>query len=225
MNRTFSTITAISAVVLVTAAIAIMPGCASQTATNPNATAAAPAADNNAKTLANLMEAFNGESNASAKYKEFAKKADEEGYTKVASLFRAASRAEEVHLNNHAVVIKKMGGTPKADIKVPEIKTTEENLKSAITGETYERDTMYTDFMIEARRAGNTDALRTFNFAKTAEAEHAKLYSDALANLAKWRDGKTTYFVCPVCGYTTSNPNLEKCPVDFTPKDKFESIS
>jgi len=118
-----------------------------------------------------------------------------------------------------------MGGTPKADIKVPEIKTTEENLKSAITGETYERDTMYTDFMIEARRAGNTDALRTFNFAKTAEAEHAKLYSDALANLAKWRDGKTTYFVCPVCGYTTSNPNLEKCPVDFTPKDKFESIS
>jgi rubrerythrin len=118
-----------------------------------------------------------------------------------------------------------MGGTPKAETKLPEIKSTEENLKAAIVGESYERDTMYTEFMLEARRTGNKDALRTFNFAKVAEGEHAKLYTEALNNLDKWKGDKMTFYVCPTCGYTTTDANLEKCPVDFTPKEKFEAIS
>lgn len=194
-----------------------------QTQTNSGAYAS-PQTDNG-KTLANLQEAYNGESNANAKYLEYAKKADAEGYGKVASLFRAAAYAEGVHIKNHAEVIKKMGGNPKAEIKLPQIKSTEENLKDAITGESYERDTMYADFMIEARRTGNKDALRTFNFAKTAEAEHAKLYGEALANLGKWKGDKTTFYVCRTCGFTTTDPNLEKCPVDFTTKENFEVIS
>jgi rubrerythrin len=179
----------------------------------------------NGKTMANLMEAYNGESNASAKYAEYAKKADEEGYGKVASLFRAASKAEAVHIANHAEVIKKMGGTPKAEIKLPPIKSTEENLKESVIGESYERDTMYVDFMIEARRVGNKDALRTFNFAKIAEAEHAKLYAEALANLDKWKGDKMNFYICQTCGFTTSDANLTKCPVDFTPKEKFETVN
>ena len=83
------------------------------------------------KTLENLQTAFNGESNANAKYLAFAKKADDEGYTKVGSLFSAAARAEEIHMNNHAEVIKKMGGSPAADIKAADVKTTAENLKKA----------------------------------------------------------------------------------------------
>ncbi len=109
--------------------------------------------------------------------------------------------------------------------KPAEIKTTAENLKGAIEGESYERDKMYTDFIAEARSNGNTDALKTFNFAKVAEGEHAKLYAEALANLADWKGGKTAFFVCSTCGYATSDVNLQKCPVDFTPKEKFESIS
>jgi rubrerythrin len=184
-----------------------------------------PATANNTKTLENLQTAFNGESNANAKYLAFAKKADEEGYTKVASLYRAAARAEEIHKNNHAEVIKKMGGEPKADIKPADVKTTAENLKGSIEGETYERDKMYPEFLEEARNANNKDAVRTFNLAKTAEAEHAKLYTEALGNLDAWKGGKTTFFVCPTCGFTSKDANLEKCPVDFTPKEKFESIS
>lgn len=190
------------------------------------AKASAPQAEKNAaKTVENLQTAFNGESNANAKYLAFAKKADDEGYTKVGSLFRAAARAEEIHKNNHADVIKRMGGTPTADIKAADIKTTAENLKGAIEGETYERDKMYPEFIAEARSSGNKEALRTFNFAKTAEGEHAKLYTEALANLADWKGEKTTFFVCSTCGYTTMDADLQKCPVDFTPKEKFESIN
>lgn len=200
-------------------------GCSSAgSATTPGATNTA-AANIGTITLENLQTAYDGESNANAKYLAFAKKADEEGYAKVASLFRAAARAEEIHKTNHADVITKMGGTPKAEIKPADIKTTAENLKGSIEGETYERDKMYTDFLAEARSVGNKDAVRTFNLAKTAEAEHAKLYTEALANLKDWKGSKITFFVCSVCGFTTKDTTIEKCPVDFTPKEKFESIS
>lgn len=208
-------------------AVVFLTDCASHSNAIVDTTkSAAPKAEQPAtKTLENLQTAFNGESNANAKYLAFAKKADDEGYTKVGSLFRAAARAEEIHKNNHAEVIRKMGGTPKADIKAAEVRTTAENLKGSIEGETYERDTMYTEFLAEARSSGNKEALRTFNFAKTAEGEHAKLYAEALANLADWKGGKTTFFVCSTCGFTTMNTDLQKCPVDFTPKEKFESIN
>lgn len=212
---------------LVTAAFALMAGFSAcgtpETALTADLTTAPPAAAG-AKTVENLQAAYDGESNANAKYLAFAKKADEEGYLMVASLFRAAARAEEIHRNNHADVIRKMGAEPKADIKPAQVKTTAENLKNALDGETYERDTMYPDFLAEARSSNNRDAVRTFNLARTAEAEHARLYSEALANLESWRV-KATFVVCPTCGYTAKEGLLEKCPVDLTPKNKLEVIS
>ncbi|HLH09106.1 MAG TPA: ferritin family protein [Terriglobales bacterium] len=183
------------------------------------------AAADSTKTLANLQTAFNGESNAHARYIAFAQKAQEEGYGPVASLFRAAARAEEVHANNHAQVIKKMGGTPDAKIETPVVKSTKENLEAAIKGETYERDVMYPGFLKEARAEKNTAAIQTFNYAKTAEAEHAKLYTDALARLAGLKGAGVTYYVCSVCGYTTAKLDFSKCPSCFSPKEKYEQVS
>ena len=183
-----------------------------------NVVSAAPS-----KTLDNLQAAYNGESNANAKYLEFAKKADLEGYAGVASLFRAAAKAEEFHARNHADVIKKMGGTPKAEIKLPVAKTTAENLKAALEGETYERDTMYPGFIAEAKAAGEKDAVRSFNFAVTAEGQHAKFYADAAANLQAWKAAKK-FMVCPVCGNTVTTVDFAKCPVCFTPGEKFIPI-
>ncbi len=174
-------------------------------------------------TLDNLMAAYNGESNAHAKYVEFAKKADQEGFGGVAALFRAAARAEEIHAKNHADVIKKMGGTPKADIKLPAIGDTAQNLKAAIEGETYERDTMYPGFISEAQAAGNKDAIKTFKMAVSAEGEHAKLYTAASTALPSWKGAKT-FYVCPVCGKTVTVVDFNKCPVCFTEKSKFLSI-
>ena len=176
------------------------------------------------KTLDNLMAAYNGESNAKAKYTEFAKKADQEGFAGAAALFRAAARAEETHATRHAEVIKTLGGTPKAEIKLPEIKATADNLKAALEGETYERDKMYPEFIAEAKASGNKDALRAFNFAVSAEAEHAKFYADAGANLAAWKTART-FFVCPECGKTVLAVGFEKCPVCFTPGTKFVKVA
>ncbi|GKT08557.1 rubrerythrin family protein [Desulforhabdus sp. TSK] len=177
-------------------------------------------------TLDNLMAAYNGESNAHAKYLEYAKKADQEGYLRVARLFRAAARAEEIHLNNHAQVIESMGGKPKADIKLPEIKSTKENLEDALKGESYERDTMYPEFIAQAEKEKNDDAVRTFTYAKEAEAEHAKLYQAALGELDQWKSAKADFYVCPTCGYTVENtPGFTSCPVCNTPAKLYEKMS
>lgn len=178
-----------------------------------------------ATTLENMQAAFNGESNAHARYLAFATQADKEGYGEVASLFRAAARAEEIHAANHAAVIQEMGGTPEAKIQTPDVKTTKENLEAAIKGETYERDTMYPEFLKQARADKNKAAVKSLNFAKTAEEEHAKLYSAASSNLESLKNTKAvTYYVCPKCGFTARNVGFEKCPSCFTPKEQFEKV-
>lgn len=176
------------------------------------------------KTIENLQAAYNGETNARAKYTVFAKKADEEGFAGVASLFRAAAYAESVHAEAHALVIRKLGVDPKKEIKPADVKSTKENLEVAIKGESYERDTMYPDFIKQAKVDGIPDAERTFTLAKTAEAEHANLYGEALRSLDKWKE-KKDFFVCSICGYTVTKIDFDACPSCEQPKDKYRKVS
>ncbi len=175
-------------------------------------------------TLNNLQTAFNGESNACARYAAFAIRADEEGFHRVASLFRAASRAEQIHAGNHAVVIRKMGATPAAHIERVEVKSTAENLKVAVAGEEYERDVMYPGFIHQAEGERNAAAMRTFNYALEAETEHARLFADALRNLQKMKT-KSAYYVCATCGYTVEKLTFDRCPVCHHPRERFETVS
>jgi rubrerythrin len=176
-------------------------------------------------TLDNLMKAYEGESNAHSRYTAFAQKADQEGYGPVASLFRAAARSEQIHVNYQAAVIRKMGGAAKVRLQKLDVKSTRENLEAALKGESYERDTMYPEFLKLAQAEGEKDAIRTFNFALQAETEHARLFKAALDNLDQWKDVKKVFFVCPVCGYTATQLDFEKCPACATPQAKFEKIN
>ena len=179
-----------------------------------------------ATTLENMRTAFNGESNAHARYLAFAHRADSEGYGEAASLFRAAARAEEIHAANHAAVIKEMGSVPKAQMETLTVRSTRENLEAAIEGESYERDTMYPEFLKQARADRNTRAIRSLNYARTAEIEHAKLYTAALRDLDQ-RKGTdhAIFYVCPTCGFTARETSFEKCPSCFTAKEYFEIVS
>jgi rubrerythrin len=176
-------------------------------------------------TLDNLQAAFNGESNASARYLAFARKADEEGFGEVASLFRAAAKAEEIHASNHSDVIRKMGAMPALNLEPTKVKSTRENLKAAITGERYERDIMYPEFIEVAKHEKATAALRTFNYALKVEAVHAVLYQDALDNLKKRTGMRHTYYVCPDCGNTLEDLSILRCMICGRSKDGFIAVS
>ena len=184
----------------------------------------------NAITVQNLLSAFEGESNAHAKYTAFAVKADADGLHGAASLFRAAARAEQIHAANHARVIKQLGGEAQCEIHAVEVKTTLDNLKAALDGEQYEIDTMYPGFLEEATARNATSAIRTFTGALEAEKTHARLYGEAIALLVggkkdSWIGAARDFYVCPVCGYTSeTEEEHERCPVCNCPWERFEII-
>lgn len=146
-----------------------------------------------------LRAAFAGESQANRRYLAFAKKADQEGHPQAARLFRAAAEAETVHAHNH---LRAMGG----------IGSTADNLAEAVAGETHEFKSMYPDMIERARAAGNTAALRSFEFASAVERIHAALYQDLLEGLGRPHE-QYPYFVCPVCGHTAERGAPDTCPV------------
>jgi len=161
------------------------------------------------KTEKNLQDAFSGESQANRKYITFAKKAESEGYKQVAKLFRAAAEAETVHALNH---FRELGG----------IKSTKENLKAAISGETYEFQKMYPQMIEDAKAEGEKAAQKNFNFANEVEKIHAGLYKKALEQLGKNKE--VDYYVCQVCGNTVEGEPPDKCPICGAPKKMFKKI-
>ena len=177
-----------------------------------------------ATTLDNLMTAYNGESNAHARYLAFAKKANEEGYDAAASLFRAAALAEKVHYERHAEVIMKLGGTPEAVVETPAVKSTKENLESALAGETYEKDVMYPAFLKQAEKENIKDAIDAFEDAMAAEGAHAGLYARMLKNLTLSKGLTKDYYVCPVCGNVMDAVTSKLCPICSTDTKLFKKV-
>ena len=161
------------------------------------------------KSVQDLKEAFAGESQANRKYLAFASQADKEGYPQVARLFRAAAEAETIHAHNHLKVLNA-------------VKTTAENLKEAISGETEEFKEMYPRMLADAQAEGNKDAERTFNYANEVEKIHAQLFQKALDTMEQ-KKVKDIY-VCPTCGYTVEGEPPDNCPICKTQKKYFRRI-
>ena len=122
----------------------------------------------------NLKAAFAGESQANRKYLAFARKADEEGYTGVAKLFRAAAEAETIHAHNHLDALKGVNSTL-------------ENLREAYGGEHYEFTEMYPVFLAKSKEEKQGVATKTFHYANEVEKIHGALYEDAIKQSGKRR--------------------------------------
>lgn len=161
----------------------------------------------------NLKSAFAGESQANRRYLAFARKAEKEGFLQVAQLFRAAAEAETIHALNHLGL-------------VGEIKSTTENLESAVSGETFEFEKMYPEYIDVAKQEGNSQAAWSFDVANKVEQIHAGLFSKALETLKNNKEfAKVEYYVCGVCGNTVENTSPEKCPICGAPKEKFFKVA
>ena len=160
------------------------------------------------KTSDNLKNAFAGESQANRRYLAFAQKAEEEGFSQVGKLFRAAAEAETVHALNH---IRIMG----------ESKSTVENLQMAIAGETSEYKRMYPGYIKTAKKEKNAQAVWSFNVANQVEQVHANLLRKARKALKTGKElAKVDYYVCNVCGNTFENEAPSKCPICGSPQEK-----
>jgi len=176
------------------------------------------------KTTENLKAGIKGETTASAKYAAFAQKAREEGYDTIAKFFDAASKAESIHAANHAKVLEGLG--EKMDEFKPEfeVKTTAVNLQAAIDGETYEINTMYPQFLADAKNEKVDKAVKSFTWAFDTEKKHQQFYANCLEalKLNSERNLPFEYAVCPVCGNTYDKANMDaKCAFCQTDSSKF----
>ena len=136
---------------------------------------------NNTKTHANLKEAFAGESQANRRYLYFARRADIEGYPDVGGLFRDTSEAETGHAFGHLDFLKEVGDPATGE----PIGATDQNLKAAIVGETYEFTEMYPSFAKAAREEGFEEIAEWFETLARAEKSHAGRFAKGLDSLGQ----------------------------------------
>jgi len=132
------------------------------------------------KTHENLKEAFRGESQANRRYLYFARRADIEGYPDIGGLFRDTSEAETGHAFGHLDFLKEVGDPATEE----PFGSTEQNLKSAIAGETYEFTQMYPGFAKSARDEGFDEIAEWFETLAKAERSHAGRFTKGLQGLS-----------------------------------------
>jgi len=157
-----------------------------------------------------LKEAFckvyEGEAKAALRLKLFANKAEQEGFSQIAQLFRVIAYSEEVHGERALRMLR-------------EIKDTETNLKESFGSETHIAGVAYDHFVKLATEAGDNVSATIFSHSKDGEDVHANLYKKTMNHLMEERE--TTYYVCRVCGYVADGiwPNV--CPVCSAPRVQF----
>ena len=134
----------------------------------------------NSKTLDNLKAAFAGESQANRRYLYFAQKADIEGYPDISTLFRSIAEGETGHAFGHFDFLA-AAGDPVTDQPVG---ATEDNLRSAIHGETYEYTEMYPGFARTARDEGFTEIAEWLETLARAEKSHAGRFHQGLQSIS-----------------------------------------
>jgi rubrerythrin len=153
-----------------------------------------------------LNQAYAGEAKAALRLKVYAQKAEDEGYTQMARLFRVIAFSEEIHGARALRVLK-------------EVKSTEENLASSFESEKKVAEIAYNSFVKLAEEAGDKAALLHFSQSRDVEETHARLYKQAMADFMEERE--TSYFVCKVCGYVAYGALPYECPVCGAKKEQF----
>ena len=134
----------------------------------------------NTQTHANLKAAFAGESQANRRYLYFAQKADVEGLSDVAALFRSTAEGETGHAHGHLEFLEE-AGDPATDLAIG---STPDNLRSAIHGETHEYSDMYPGMARTAREEGFDESAEWFETLAKAERSHAGRFEKALNSLS-----------------------------------------
>ncbi|ALO98653.1 Rubrerythrin [Streptomyces hygroscopicus subsp. limoneus] len=124
-----------------------------------------------ARTRANLDTAMHGEGLAHAKYMLFAAHARQTGNTALARLWEGTAKVE---LHEHFAGEAVLAGL---------VRTTRENLRTAITGEHNEAATVYPGFAKRATAVGDTAAARYWRNTAADETRHAAAFQKALNQL------------------------------------------
>ncbi|WBW95905.1 rubrerythrin [Oceanirhabdus sp. W0125-5] len=166
------------------------------------------------KTEKNLLKTFAGESRARNKYTFYADKARAEGYEYIASIFEETGENEKAHAREVFNRFLKLVGT------------TEENLREAAEGESFESFNLYKQFEEEARREYFYEIADFYKELQEVEEAHNKRYLQILNNLEQgkmYKRDRDAEWQCMNCGYIHTGKEAPKnCPLCKYPQAYFK---
>jgi rubrerythrin len=134
-------------------------------------------------TFAALKIALNRECNSRLHYLAYARRAEADGMTQAALAFRVAAIAESVHAALQAKCIRDFGEEPAWTVESVVVRTTEENLRTAIENEVHEYAYVYRRLVDESRAECLYNAMASLHYPRAAEATHANLFREVLKGL------------------------------------------
>ena len=167
------------------------------------------------RTLANIMSAYAGESQAYTKYRIMADKAKKDGYEQIAAIFEETARNEKTHAGIWLEYIH--GG---------QLKETKDNLKDAQAGEHFEWTEMYKNYAEEAKREGYSEIAARMELIAKVEKDHDERYGALIQNLESSKvfkkEGQQVW-ICRNCGYIhVGDAAPMACPLCRHPQAFFE---
>jgi rubrerythrin len=132
------------------------------------------------QTEANLQHAFAIDSQANRRYLFFAQRADIEGYPDSAGMFKNVADSQTGHAHGHLEYLEAGSGDPVTGLPIGD---TEDNLKSAIAGETREHADLYPGFAQAARDEGFVEIAEWFETLARSKKAHADRFAQGLTQL------------------------------------------
>lgn len=180
------------------------------------------------RTAHNLLASFAAEAQARTRYNFFARRAEEDGYIQIASIFDKTASQEYEHAHRFFKFFN--GGELEIQWPYPAgvTKDTLANLLSAADLEQYVHSIMYRQFADIAVEEGYQRAADTLDAISVAERQHEKMFRELAANIAGDRIFKKKQehiWQCTSCGYTHKGVEPpDKCPACVKPTGYFELL-
>lgn len=181
------------------------------------------------QTAINLMKSFAGESQASMRYKYYAKQARKDKLIQIANIFEETSRNEDEHAKRFYKFLN-------ADLLDQEVEITagfpvhlddtETNLVAAAKGENEEHSVLYPEFAKVAMEEGFEEISHVFTEVAEVEEAHEKRYlklHENMVNGTLFKKDEVVLWKCNNCGYIHEGkeaPTL--CPACAHPQGYFE---
>jgi rubrerythrin len=157
-----------------------------------------------------IAQAYAQESKAASRNQAFVLKAVQEGYPKLALIFKAVAEAKSVHARRfHFLMRGKIG-------------TTEENLKSALAQDHKALEESYPK-MVEEARKGSAAVKKAFIQSMKTNRELVELYKTCIRNMEN--RPAADYYVCQICGHIHKDRVPERCPVCRAVAGRFKKVA
>lgn len=176
------------------------------------------------KTIANLVKAFIGESQARNRYTFYSSTAKKEGFEQIAAIFIDTANQEKEHASQLFKMINQLKSKSSEDLSEIKVEAaaptvlgaTAAHLAAAIAGEHYENTVMYPEFAAAAEEENLPQIAARLRAIAKAEEHHEERYKKILKEVEAgtvFKKEKEVWWYCRECGYLHYGvePPL-KCP-------------